>query len=151
MTNEQKLEESLQTLATVNLYNQQNLPLPDEVKEHIKTILTTCKIGDDSEVINGIRHFKFSYQVPEADVIAGLKVVVECSCKGFMLNDEAQVRIENSSFEAMCWSDFWNANATANKLHEAAKQHYINHYSNAKPIANSEEVVNNILGINNSN
>jgi hypothetical protein len=97
-----------------------------------------------------IRDFKFTYQVPPADCIAELNVIIECDCKGFFYDDEPVVIIKNSKFVACRWSDLWNANATDNKLMEAAKQYFVNWVSNAQPMANSEEIVNDILNIQNN-
>lgn len=71
------------------------------------------------------REFKFTYQVPPADCIAGLDVKIECECKGFMHEGEPVVIVLNSKFIGLGWSDLWNANATANKLTEAAKQYFL--------------------------
>ena len=71
------------------------------------------------------REFNFTYQVPEADCIAGLDVKVECECKGFMHNGEPVVIVLNSKFIGLGWADFWSANATANKLTEAAKKYFL--------------------------
>ena len=44
MTNAERHEECLQTLAAVNLEAQQGKPLTAELIAHIKHVLTTCKI-----------------------------------------------------------------------------------------------------------
>lgn len=99
-----------------------------------------------------MREFIFTYQVPEADCIAGLNVVIECECRGFVdAFDNPCIMIENSKFNGLSWLDLWNANATYIKLQEAAKQHYINHYSNAKPSLMSEQEVNDIVNYNKQN
>ena len=97
-----------------------------------------------------IREFNFTYQVPPADCIAELDVKIECDCKGFMHDGEPVVIVLNSKFVACGWSDLWNSNATANKLMEAAKQHFVNWVSNAEPMANSEAIVNSILNVQNN-
>lgn len=97
-----------------------------------------------------IREFKFTYQVPPADCIAGIDVKVECDCKGFMHKGEPVVTVLNSKFIGLGWADLWNANATIIKLMEAAKQHFVNWVSNAEPMANSESIVNEILNVKNN-
>jgi hypothetical protein len=72
-----------------------------------------------------IREFKFTYQAPPSDCIAELIVIIDCYCKGFMHDGEPVVVIHSSTFVACGWSDLWNANATANKLMEAAKQYFV--------------------------
>lgn len=44
MTSSQKHEECWQTLAAVNLEAYQGKPLSKELIEHIKQVLTTCKV-----------------------------------------------------------------------------------------------------------
>jgi hypothetical protein len=96
------------------------------------------------------REFNFIYQAPPADCIAELNVTIECDCKGFMHEGEPIVIVQSKKFVACGWSDLWNANATANKLMEVAKQYFVNWVSNAQPMANSEEIVNDILNAQNN-
>lgn len=155
MTNTERHEELLQTLAAVNLEARQGNPLSEEIITHIANVLKACKIktDDEIEVINGIRHFKFDYHVPEADAIVSGSMTIQCKCSGFIRKEDGGivVVIKSSEFDGLDWSDLCNATATYIKLHEAAKQYYINQFANAKPSLMSEQEVNDILNINNNN
>jgi hypothetical protein len=100
-----------------------------------------------------MREFIFTYQVPQADVMGITPTEIECECRGFVHfeSKEIYVLIDSKKFTNCCFSDLWNANATYVKLLEAAKQHYINHYSNAKPSLMSEQEVNDIVNYNKQN
>lgn len=100
-----------------------------------------------------IRDFVFTYQVPQADIMGITPIAIECECTGFIHfeSKDVVVIINSKKFTNCCFSDLWNANATYNKLKEAAKQHYINHYSNAKTSLMSEQEVNDIVNYNKQN
>ena len=99
-----------------------------------------------------MQDFTFNYFVPEADTLAQQTHYIEVKAKGYYNEDrQPQVLIIDLTFPFLTAFELVSQNATMVKLLDATKKHYEGLTNNARPIANSEEVVNNILGINNPN
>jgi len=158
MTEYEKLEECLQTIAAVVMEAKRGNPLSSETIAHCYNTLRTCKHGHIED--DGFIKFSFVYKVPEADTHGknGLTIIINCAGKLMLICDEKgaitedKFEIKYKDLHTKLLNPFLvDANATLNKINEAAKVYFINWRSNAKALRISNDELDDIINANNPN
>ena len=98
-----------------------------------------------------MQSFTFIYTVPEADTLSKASHTIKCDCVGYFTKCGAEIVVHSLEFPFLSAFLLVSNYATMVKLLDAAKTYFNNWVNNAKPIAMSEQEVNDILNINNKN